>query len=419
MDVSTPSLPVDFHDPRVIADPYPVYARLRREEPLWHNPASGSWTVTRYADVRKVLDASEFSNTRFEELFARLPPGDRRVAEPLRQILEPRLLFTEQERHQRLRGLLMQGFTPAHLQRFASLIEDRLDGLLQGLPEGEPVEFLGRVCGRLPGLVILALLGIPVDEQERMRGWTDDIYAWMGHFPGTLLDRTRRALAAMDGLTARLRAYREEVKAAPRNDLLSVWVHAEQEGKFLDEAELIANLIGLVNAGQETTGCLLANGLLRLLQFPEAMNHLRQTPEAIPTAVEEMLRYDAPAQFVARRVITPTTLEGVDLEPGTLIAVGLGSANRDEAVFDHPDTFDVTRHPNPHLSFGHGRHFCIGNTLARLEASILFRTVLQRFPSITPAWRGACPEWRPTLSFRCPASLPLVVRSTSGSPSHP
>ncbi|MBX3733982.1 MAG: cytochrome P450 [Verrucomicrobiae bacterium] len=414
MDATIHPLLYDLHDPGVIADPYPVYARMRRDAPVWHNPASGSWAVTRYADVRHVLDAPEFSNARTAELFARLPAADRSLAEPLRPLLEPRLLFTEEERHRRLRALLMQGFTPAHLQNYSGLITDRLNALLRDLPRDEPVDLLQRVCGLLPGMVILSLLGIPLREQDDMRTWTDAIYAWMGHFPGSIVERTHRALEAVDGLRGRLRGHMEAVRITPRPDLLSALVHAREEGEFLDENELIANVIGLVNAGQETTGCLLANGLLRLLQFPEQMERLRQAPEAMATAVEEMLRYDAPAQFVARRVNVPVDLGGVRLEPGTLVAVGLGSANRDESVFRDPDRFDISRHPNPHLSFGHGRHFCLGNALARLEATTFFTALLQRFPRIEPAWEGASPAWRPTLSFRCPNSLPVVLRSRTG-----
>ncbi|HAB15581.1 MAG TPA: hypothetical protein DCE44_03930 [Verrucomicrobiales bacterium] len=208
----THTITFDFHDPTVIADPYPIYARMRREQPLWLNPASGTWTVTRHADVCRVLDGAEFSNARIEELFARLSLEARPRAEPLREIFEPRLLFTEGDRHRRLRSLLMKGFTPGHLQTYSSLISERLDLLLRDLPEGQPVDLLKQVCAKLPGMVILALLGIRVDEQDRMRAWTDDIYAWMGHFPGSILERTQCALQAMEGLRGRLRAYIEEVR---------------------------------------------------------------------------------------------------------------------------------------------------------------------------------------------------------------
>jgi cytochrome P450 len=139
------------------------------------------------------------------------------------------------------------------------------------------------------------------------------------------------------------------------------------------------------------------------------MERLRKSPDLVGTGVEEMLRYDAPAQFIARRTNEKVELEGVALQTGSLIAIGLGAANRDETVFESPDEFEITRHPNPHVSFGHGRHYCIGNALARLEATTFFATLLRRFQKIVPAWEGRTPEWRPTLSFRCPLSLPVVL----------
>lgn len=180
MDATIHPLLYDLHDPGVIADPYPVYARMRRDAPIWHNPASGSWAVTRYADVRHVLDAPEFSNARTAELFARLPAADHSLAEPLRPLLEPRLLFTEEERHRWLRALLMQGFTPAHLHNYSGLITDRLNALLRDLPRDEPVDLLQRVCGLLPGMVILSLLGILSGNRTTCaRGPTQSMHGWV------------------------------------------------------------------------------------------------------------------------------------------------------------------------------------------------------------------------------------------------
>lgn len=153
------------------------------------------------------------------------------------------------------------------------------------------------------------------------------------------------------------------------------------------------------------------NGLIRLLQFPEQQERLRENPLLVQSGVEEMLRFDAPAQFIARRVEQPIEMEGVRFEPGALIALGLASANRDERAFERPDDFDVGRSPNPHLSFGHGIHFCVGNALARMEAKQMFIALLERFRSMTLACSASALRWRPTTSFRCPLSLPVVLRS--------
>ncbi len=412
--MSSLNLPIlhDLHDPQIIADPYPTYARMRREHPVWLNPASASFTVSRYADVERVFKGSEFSNSRVDELFSRVPPESRSAAEAMRPLLEPRLLFTEGERHARIKRLLAQAFSPAHLSAYECLIEARIAFLLDRLPTGQPVDFVGQVSNQLPGMVILSLLGLPLEEQDEMKDWTDNIYAWMGHFTGSIIQRTQQALDAMQGLRRRLREHIEDVRRTPRNDMLSAMVHARDAGLLLDEDELVANVIGLVNAGQETTACLLANGLLRLMQYPAQMERLRGHPELLDSAIEEMLRFDAPAQFVARRVVEPVTLQGLTLDAGAMVALGLASANRDESVFEHADVFDIGRTPNKHLAFGAGRHFCVGSGLARLEARALFRALLKGFSSIHPAWDSSAGlRWRPTLSFRCPLELPVVIQS--------
>src|SRR5262245_20887573 len=399
----------DLHDPAVIADPYPTYAKMRQQNPVWHNPASGTWVVTRHADVQRVLLGSECSNHRVDELLARVPKQANLPLEPLRKILTPRLLFTEGEQHIRIKRLIMQTFAPHHVQLYANLVAERLRLLLEGLPLGEPVDFLAKVTNLLPGMVILSILGISVEDEDRMKKWTDDIYAWIGHSSGSILNRTKHALCAVDALETRLLELISEVRRHPRAGMLSALVHAEEEGLLLGDVELVANVIGLVNAGQETTTCLLANGLVRLLQFPEQCQRLRDNPSLIDSAVEEMLRFDAPAQFIARRVEHPLELEGTQLQSGALIALGLAAANRDESAFAHPNDFDVGRSPNPHLSYGHGAHFCVGSSLAHMEAQQLFTTLLNRFRSIRLAGNLRDLQWRPTTSFRCPLSLPVIL----------
>ena len=327
--------------------------------------------------------------------------------EPLREILTPRLLFTEGEQHARIKRLIMQTFAPHHIQSYTELVAERLGVLLDSLPLGEPVDFLAKVTNLLPGMVILAILGIRLEEEDQMKSWTDDIYAWIGHSSGSIAGRTEKALCAVEGLESRLKELIAESRRQPRADMLSGLVHARDEGAILSDLELVANVIGLVNAGQETTTCLLANGLIRLLEFPGQLERLRAEPSLVSSAVEEMLRFDAPAQFIGRRVEQPFELEGVHLEPGALIALGLAAANRDETAFDRPDEFDVGRSPNPHLSFGHGAHFCVGSALARMEAQLLFTTLLERFGSLRLACSPSELKWRPTTSFRCPLALPV------------
>jgi pimeloyl-[acyl-carrier protein] synthase len=399
----------NLHDPAVIRDPYPIYRKMREEEPMWLNPVSGSFTLSRYCDISRVLKASQFSNTRVETLFARLPEENPQTNHTLRTFLEDRLVFTEGGQHQRIKSLMAESFSHRHLTNYEGLIQDQLDRLLDSIHPGTPVDMIEQVIQYFPGLIILSILGVPINEQEDMKAWTDTIYAWMGHFPGNIEDRTLRANDAFQSLQERLKFHIAKVRTHPGNDMLSSLVHAEESGRFLNESELIANVIGLINAGQETTVCLLANGLYRLLQNQDQLKLLRAQPELIDTAIDEMLRFDAPAQFVARQVIEPVEINGIMLDSGTLVALGLGSANRDESAFENPDCFDIRRSPNRHLSFGNGRHYCVGSGLALLEARIFFKSLIGRFTRIQADWQRDDIEWRPTLTFRSPQSLPVTL----------
>lgn len=409
MDPS-PRIAFDLHDPAIIADPHPTYARMRKEQPLWLNPVSNTWVATRYADVSMLLHSSSATNHRIDHLLDRLPPAERERAAPLHHILASRLVFTEGADHARIRGLLMQGFAPHHVASYADVVSTCLGRLLHELPTDEPVDLVERLTNLLPGIVILSVLGIPVSEQPQMKRWTDDVYAWIGHWPSSIVERTRHALDAVAGLERRLGELIAAARRAPGPGMLSALVHAQDEGRILDTRELVANVIGLVNAGQETTTCLLANGLLHLLRHPEQMERLRGDPALLPSAVEEMLRYDAPAQFIARRIERPIELRGVRLDAGSIVSLGLAAANRDEAAFDDPDRFDVARSPNLHLSFGHGMHYCVGSALARLEARQMFGELLRRFRTIELACPWEDLRWRPTTTFRSPLSLPVVLR---------
>lgn len=410
-DARVESLLYDLHDRRVIADPYPVYARMRAEHPLWLNPASGTWIVSTYADVARLLRDPSYGNGRLDELLERLPPGRRSLAEPLRPLLDARLVLTDGDRHQRLRRLVMQGFTGARIEAYDPIVRRVAGALVASLPEGVPVDLVPALTNVLPGLVILAVLGIDPGYEERLKAWTDTFYRWLAHAPGSIEERTIAAADATARTATLLRAEMARARTGASSGLIRALVDARDEGDPLDDDELVANVIGIVNAGQETTTCMLANGIHRLLGHPGELARLRADPALLPTAVEEILRFDAPAQMIARVVVTPTRLDDVDLDPGTLVGLSLASANRDPAAFPDPDRFDVGRTPNRHLSFGLGPHFCVGNGLARREGEVMLELLLGRFSSIEPAWDPAAgPPWRPTLSFRAPDALPVILR---------
>lgn len=194
MGSSNLHLEFDFHDPVIIANPYPTYERMRRNHPVWLNNASKSYTLTRYHDVELALTGSQFSNHRVDDLFGRLPEGEKEMAEPMRPLLEPRLLFTEGERHARIKKLLARCFSPSHLSNYETMIGERVSFLLERLPDKGSVDLIAKVTNLLPGMVILSLLGLPASEQDEMKDWTDSIYSWIGHSEGSIVERTRRAV---------------------------------------------------------------------------------------------------------------------------------------------------------------------------------------------------------------------------------
>lgn len=423
MDTSLPALTVaknadghgtqdglkyDFHAPAFYANPYPYYRQMQQEDPLWRNPISGHWVVTRYQEVLEVLHSPHCSNHRLEELMRRVPGELASETAGLRGAFKDRLLFLEGESHQRIRKLVMRAFASDSIQRQKPFVEKVVAEILDSHDFSAPTDLVAPVTNQIPGRVILHLLGFADEEQEQMKAWTDDVYAWLGTAEGTIEQRTARAGQALQHLTEAIQREAKSVRRTPREDMLTALVHAEDEGRQLTDEELVANVIGLINAGQETTTCLLANGVLALLTHPEERARLREHPELWETAIDEFLRYESPAQFVARHVESPFSLCGVTLEPGAVISLGLGAANRDPAVFPEPDRLDVGRKGARILAFGFGPHFCVGSPLAHLEASIFFGEMERRYPDLRLAIAPEEIEWRHTVSFRSPLRLPVV-----------
>ena len=403
-------LKYDFHDPAFYANPYPYYRQMQQEDPVWHNPISGHWVVTRYKDVMEILHSPDCSNHRLDELLRRVPDNLAAEAGLMRAALKDRLLFLEGESHLRIRKLVMQAFSHDSIQRQKPLVEKIVADVLDGVDLSKPVDLVANVTNQVPGRVILEILGFPEDKQLQMKEWTDHIYAWLGTASGTIEERTELAVVAMQQLTEAIRGEASRVRQARREDMLTALVHAEDEGHQLTDDELVANVIGLINAGQETTTCLLANGMLALMTHPEERARLQTHPELWETAIDEFLRYESPAQFVARRVESPITIGGVALDPGAFISLGLGAANRDPAVFTDPDRLDVSRKECRVLAFGFGPHFCAGSALAHLEASLFFHEMETRYPNLELAVSPQEIEWRHTVSFRSPLTLPVVTR---------
>jgi cytochrome P450 len=365
-----------------ISDPYPIYARLRQRTPLPISTGGDgrAYLLTRHADVRAALHDSRLSSDLRQGAPLKPETIQRMTALGVEPIEGARtMLSTDPPDHGRLRGLVSAAFTPTRVNALAGRIQELTEELLDEIGERTEVELMSALAEPLPALVIAELLGIPAEDRREFKAWTRAIVP--------LLDVPSEAqLVAGAAAQRALREYFARVIAArrrePGEDLVSALVAARDGQDALSEAELGATCNLLLNAGHETTTNLIGNGVVALLNDAGQLEALRANPSMDRTALEELLRYDAAVQGVRRMAVEPVQIGGAEISKGSLVLVLMGSANRDPEVFKDPDRLDLTRDPNPHLSFGHGIHTCLGASLARLEGRIALRALLDRFPSI-------------------------------------
>ena len=381
----------------LVSDPYPVYRRLQEEAPVhWCQPWE-QWVVTRHADVERILKSPDrFSSQGWEARFLGLLPEEMREQVPAvnRHYATPVLSNTDPPEHRRLRTMVVKSFTPRVLKGMTPVIEQLVVDMLAPLQGKNAMELISEFAYPLPATVIAQLLGAPAEAGEDYARWSADVVAFVGTGSPDA-ERTRRLEASLEDFRSHLEPLLQERRQNPRSDLLSHLV-GEHEGETLTEAELVSTCVTLLFAGHETTANLIANGLLTLLRNPEQMSLLRERPDLMPAAVEEILRFEGPVQRVRRVATEDLELGGQQMRKGDLVMGFIGAANRDPEVFDDPDRFDVTREPT-HLAFGKGIHFCVGAGLSRIEAPIAFREILSRLPDLQLA---AEPSWKPNITFR-------------------
>jgi cytochrome P450 len=358
--------------PEMHENPYPVYRELRESDPVhWDEPLH-AWVLTRYEDVSWAL--TELSSDRVTQARDRVQDG---ALQPLFDVLARLMVQRDEPDHTRIRSLVQKAFLRTSVERWADSIDRRARALLEtGLRTGQ-MDFMWDFAVPLPVLVISEIVGIPEADRERVKQWCDDFALVATNFYANIsTEQLERGMRSTMAFRSYLAAQVDELHRAPRDDLLSALVHAEEEGSHLTLDELLANALLLLNAGNETTTNLLGNGLVALLQHPDQLQRLRDDLGAIPMAVEEFLRYDSPVQFMGR--IAPEDVEcgGQPIRRGDLVLPVLAAANRDHGHFPEPDRLDVTRQPNHHLALGHGHHYCAGAPLARLEGRIAFTLML-------------------------------------------
>jgi cytochrome P450 len=401
---------IDFRPdaPEFLADPYPMYRRLREEDPVHWSLRLKAWVLTRYDDVKSVLLDRTISSDRMRPYFATLPgPEAARIADIMR-FLSTWMVFRDPPEHTRLRRLTSKVFHMQAMHAMRPVIEELSAWLIGRIGERREIDFIADYAGLLPALVIMAMLGVPREELAMVKTLSSDMALFIGssRMVPEKYDIAEAATRQMAGFFQGLIAERRK---APREDLLSKLVSLEDNGDRLTEDELIATCILLLFAGHETTTNHIANGLLALLKFPGEMEALRADSGLAARAVEELLRYDGPSGVQVRIVRVEHVLRGRTLKAGDRVFVMLSAANRDPEAYEDPDRLIVRRDGVPHLAFGFGMHICLGFPLARLESQIALPAVLGRWKRIELAVPESRLEWLNSTVFRGMKALPLRV----------
>jgi cytochrome P450 len=424
---------VNLQREEIRVNPYPFYEELREHDPVHWDEELGFWVLTHYADIDSLYTDDRFSRAQgLMRGFERLSESERQIVQPVYHSFSKTVFYADPPYHTHLRGLMNHAFTPRRVERLRSNIQKIVDDLLEAAQRKDGlVDVIHDLAYPLPVMVIAELLGLPASDREQFKRWSDDLFAILGTVrqkPSSLLERATQSLYEMTDYVRDLSRKRRE---SPQDDLLTALLsvteeddlacphpHASSSAQATGEAireqsasstltgeELVSNINILLSTGHETTTHLIGNGILALLQHPEQIQKLQKQPGLLSHAIEEMLRYDNPVQITYRSALEDAEIKGKRIRKGDLINSILGSANRDPRRFSNPDRFDITRNEGRHLGFGIGIHFCIGAPLVRLEAEIVFETILRRFPSIRLATDSL--QWQEHPIFRGLKSLPV------------
>lgn len=408
------SLVWDPFDPAWRADPYAVYAELRERNPVHRSPL-GFWVFTRHADCLAVLrDRRSSSDARTadpERLSAlrSIDPGDLSggASEILAEMAP--FLFRDPPDHTRLRGLVQKAFTPRVVEGLRPRIAEICEELVSDMLERGEADLVADFAYPLPVQIIVEMLGVPAEDHERFRDWSDALAR--GLDPDFLLPEAavHERLAGILNFVQYFAGLINERRDRPGDDLLSKLIQAEEQGDALSQGELLSTCILLLVAGHETTVNLISGGALALMEHPDEQARLRADQRLMRVAVEEMLRYVSPVQLTGRVASEAMEVGGVELAPGEFSMLLIGSANHDPDAFEQPEHFDVGRNDNPHLGFGFGLHHCLGAPLARLEAQIALDTLLRRVPTLE--LRADSLAHKDNIVLRGLASLPVGLRA--------
>lgn len=365
----------------LFGNPFPYYAKMRRESSVFYDAEQQSWMVFCYEDVKRVFaDWQTFSS---------------KIPHPAEQTdFTQSLNFTDPPKHRSLRSLVAKVFTARRVEELAPRITQITHELIEQVQGQKQIDFMDNLAIPLPVIAIAEILGVPVADRADFKRWSDGIVVLDPIAPKAMADYFRHLL--------------EQRRQNPGKDLITDLIAAHEAGETLTAQELVDFCIVLLVGGNETTTNLLGNAILCFNEYPEAWERLKQEPQLLPLAIEEVLRYRSSVQGIKRFTKVETQLGGETIPAGQMVTVWMGSANRDETQFERPDEFVIERDPNPHLSFGNGIHFCLGAPLARLKGKIVLSVVLERLPNlrIDP---NATLEFIPSIGIHGVKSLPILL----------
>lgn len=378
--------------------PFALYERARRESPVYSHPGLPIVSVFRYEDVQSILKDSATWSSHFPP-----PPGVDPATMP-----EPSMIGQDPPQHTRLRGLVSQAFTPRIIRRLEPRMREIADELVDAAVASGEVDLVQALTYPLPVTIIAEIIGVPAEDRERFKDWSDRIVANLGTglFTPPPPEQLRQIRSLLDQMGEYFAELAEERRRVPKEDLLTGLVQAQFEGSRLTQDEMLRMLVLLLVAGNETTTTLIGNSVLTLLDHPDQLARLRAEPERMAAAVDEVLRFSSPVQLDPRVAARDVEVRGFPVRQGQIVISWIGSANRDEDVFTAADRFDIGRAENPHLAFGFGPHYCLGASLARLETQVALSTLLAKTKSFQRTGSEPLPL-HPSIVFRGVTSLPL------------
>jgi pimeloyl-[acyl-carrier protein] synthase len=388
-------------------DPYPIYRQMQDRDPVYYSESLGYWIVTSYRDVEAALKDKRFSSDRSALFVHQLGDLDINLIQNFMRVIGNMMLEKDPPVHTQMRKVADRGFTARALESWRGIIEQNTDRLLDRVQQQGYMDIVADLAASLPALTIAEIFGVPERDRANLIQWgTDIITLWGTPNDPNIEAVARRADNASIQFTQLIQQLIEDRRHQPGTDMISLLI-AAYEAQGLDLAELPSLCVLILNAGHISTCDLIPNGISALLDHPEQLKQLIDRPELIPSAVEEMIRYDTPTPFTFRVTKEAIVLSGKTIPAGSVVALGLGAANHDLAKFTHPDRFEIDRSPNEHLGFAPGIHYCLGVVLARMELAICFTTLLRRMPNLQrdPA-KPAIPR-KNSLAFKGFESMPV------------